>query len=176
MVRIYGLFLLLFIFKGAVAQSTLTLSLDGNGYTHIGGRLRTAVDLPGIQLAAYGSALIAWPFDKAVSEFAGVAGFSINTTPGNRRDISLYGGGSAEVLFLPYALDGAGVTDVAYLAGPQLGLRIKLGWKVFLNTEWGARAGIMLGNERVAPNTIVEDNYFYYYFPSSIGVTYKFGR
>lgn len=185
------LFCLLMLFASvASAQSSLTLSFTGNGFSHTGGSLRYARDFSKLQLAAYGAVAKGGVLsfgDRSWSSNAGLAGVALNILHDtSSKQLNFYYGVSVEGLVQNFKAKNSSrhYTDVSVLAGPQFGLNAYLSRRLNFNAEWGLRAGVRFGYvyHNVFSGVVyirsfyARENTMFLYIPTSIGLTYKLGR
>jgi|GEM_PF-3516832 len=189
--RIFLWLFLSVLYTSASAQSSLTFNFIGNGFSHTGLGLKYTLDYSKTQVAAYGG-IARGGFltinDQTWSSTNGVAGISLNVLSDSvSNGVYFYYGLSAEVATHNYtARNNSNVqyTDVAMLVGPQLGVNVRLSKRLMINSEWGIRGGVNYGhkyhiifnNNIFSRDFYVRENTVLIYVPTSIGLTYRFGR
>lgn len=157
------------------AQSAISVSLDGGHIIFAGAQVKYTHAFKKIQLGAFVTPTY---YDQGYITRAGIC---FNSVPARKRDASLYYGFAAE----GYTEHGSGYTDKAVMAGLHLGVNVKLKERLYLNSEWGARAGFLFFESyQRSPGAVsygLLGNYYrdrvgFFYFPASIGISYVFGK
>lgn len=170
------------------AQSSLTVGYAGNVYFYNGINARYAQQANRLETSLYGT--VATGGGIKVDEFSsssiiGIMGFSLNRMPELKNGAGMYYGLSVEGLVHSYIAQntGKGYTDYSVLAGPQVGWLARLTDRIYLNADWGLRIGTTFGRDykliftgnNVSGGFYKDDNYFFAYMPTSIGLRFRLG-
>lgn len=160
------------------AQSAIAVSLDGGHGIYAGTQVKYTHAFKTVQLGAFITPTNLIADNRTYLTRAGIC---INSVPLRKKDASLYYGVAAE----GYTEHGSGYTDKAIMAGLHLGVNVKLKERLYLNSEWGARAGFLFFESyQQSPGAVsygLPGNYYkdragIIYFPASIGISYVFGK
>lgn len=166
---------LFFATLSCTAQSAITVTLDGGHRLYTGAQVKYTHSFKTVQLGAFVTPTY---YDQ---DFLMRLGICINSVPLKKKDASLYYGFAAEGYSV---LQKAGYADKALMAGLHLGVNVKLKERLYLNSEWGARAGALFSEKyQQSPGAVrygYPGNYYkdrdrFFYFPASLGLTYVFG-
>lgn len=176
MKHLLSLACLLLVALSCTAQSTITLALDGGHGLLAGTQVKYTYAFKKVQIGAF---VIPTYYDR---DYLVRVGICINSVPLRKKDASLYYGFAAEGFS---AIQQSGYADKAVMAGLHLGINVKLLERLYLNSEWGARAGLLF-TEKYAQSpgaysnglggTYYKDRAGIFYFPASIGLSYVFGK
>lgn len=157
------------------AQSAITVSLDGGNIIFVGAQVKYTYSFKKVQLGAF---VIPTIYNDYRWEYLTRGGLCVNSVPKRKRDANFYYGMAVE----GYTEHGL---DKAVMVGPHLGVNVKLSKQLYLNSEWGARIGLLFTETYEQspgayshgwPGTYRETTEKFFYFPASIGLTYVFGR
>lgn len=167
-------FLFIASFSG-YAQSAITVGLDGGQAIFAGVQFKYTYSFKKIQLGAFVTPTY---YDH---DYITRLGICINSVPIKKKDASLYYGFAVE----GFSEHGSGYTDKAIMAGLHLGVNVKLKERLYFNSEWGYRQGVLFTEKyNQSPGaysngwggTYSESRENIFYFPASLGITYVFSK